>query len=75
MDPQTTWIYSEFLNVYKDYTFYLQQIAILLISAISIILFQNLKEEKAIFWVPICFAFFFGIVCLVYGLFTGAFHD
>lgn len=70
MDSQLNWVNSEFLNVSRDYILYLQQIGFLLISAVSIIIFKHLKEERPLFWVLISFAFFFGIISLIIGLFT-----
>lgn len=69
MDSQLNWIYTEFLNVYRDYILYLQQIGVLLVSSVSIILFNHIKEKKPIFWILIGFAFFFGVISLIIGLF------
>jgi hypothetical protein len=70
MDGQLNWVNSEFLNVFRDYILYLQQIGFLLISAVSVIIFKHLQEKTPQFWVLICFSFFFGLVSLIIGLFT-----
>lgn len=70
MDAQLSWVNSEFLNVFRDYILYLQQIGFLLISSVSIIIFKHVQEKKNLFWILICFAFFFGIISLIIGLFT-----
>lgn len=70
MDGQLNWVNSEFLNVFRDYILYLQQIGFLLISAVSVIIFKHLRVKTPLFWVLICFAFFFGLISLIIGLFT-----
>ncbi|WED43385.1 hypothetical protein [Legionella cardiaca] len=67
-DPQELWIYTEFLNVYRDYVLYLQQMGILLITAISVIFFKNRKNQNCPFYLTIYTAFLLAIVNLFVGL-------
>lgn len=68
VDSQELWIYTEFLNVYRDYVLYLQQMGILLITAISIVFFKNCKEQTCPFYLTIYTAFLLAIVNLFAGL-------
>ncbi|CZG73307.1 hypothetical protein [Legionella pneumophila] len=67
-DSQELWIYTEFLNVYRDYVLYLQQMGILLITAISVIFFKNRKNQNTPFYLTIYTAFLLAIVNLFVGL-------
>ncbi|MFO9238270.1 hypothetical protein SC979_09215 [Legionella pneumophila serogroup 1] len=68
VDPQELWVYTEFLNVYRDYVLYLQQMGILLITAISIVFFKNNKSQACSFYLTIYTAFLLAIVNLFAGL-------
>ncbi len=48
-DSQELWVYTEFLNVYRDYVLYLQQMGILLITAISVIFLRTVKSRIVLF--------------------------
>lgn len=67
-DSQELWVYTEFLNVYRDYVLYLQQMGILLITAISVIFFKNRKKQNCSFYLIIYTAFLLAIVNLFVGL-------
>lgn len=67
-DSQELWIYTEFLNVYRDYVLYLQQMGILLITAIAVIFFKNRKNQDTSFYLTIYTAFLLAIVNLFVGL-------
>jgi len=67
-NSQELWVYTEFLNVYRDYVLYLQQMGILLITVISIIYFKNRKNQSLAFYLTIYTAFILAIVNLFVGL-------
>lgn len=69
MDQQVlNWIYPEFFQVNRDYILHLQQIAILLISATSIIFYNNRNIKNWSFMIVIWISFLCGIVNLIVGL-------
>ena len=46
MDPQTIWIYTEYLQTSRDYVLHLQQLGVLLITALAIVFYNNAKVIK-----------------------------
>ncbi len=70
MDTQTAWIYPEFFQASRDYILHLQQIAILLISAISIVLYNNRNTKDLFFIWIIIFSFLCSLGSLIIGLYS-----
>jgi hypothetical protein len=69
MDGQTlSWIYPEFFQTNRDYILHLQQICILLISATSIIFYNNKNINNWSFIIAISLSFICGITNLIVGL-------
>lgn len=69
MDAHTlSWIYPEFFQASRDYISHLQQIAILLITATSIIYYSNRDTKNWLFLIAIGLSFLCGIVNLIMGL-------
>ena len=68
MGNTPAWIYPEFFQAAREYFLYLQQLSVLLITAIAIIFYQNKKVSGIGFYVVTTIAFLFGIGCLIAGL-------
>ena len=69
MDQQTILMYKEFFQTSRDYIIYLQQIAILLVSAISFLFYKNKDKRNCAFIILISFSFLFSIINMILGLF------
>ena len=70
MDPQTAWVYPEFFQASRDYILYLQQIGILLISAISIVFFKNRSNTSVPFVLMAFISFMLGVLNLILGIYS-----
>lgn len=69
MDAQSlAWIYPEFFQANRDYILHLQQISILLITATSIIFYNNRNINNWSFIIAISISFICGIINLIVGL-------
>lgn len=62
-----SWIYPEFFQATRDYLSHLQQLAVLLITAIGIIFYTN-KNPSRKFLVLAIVAFILGVLTLISGL-------
>lgn len=62
------WIYPEFFQAAREYFLYLQQLSVLLLTAIAIIFYQNKKAGGIGFYIVATITFLFGIGCLIAGL-------
>lgn len=63
-----TWIYPEFFQANRDYILHLQQISILLITATSVIFYNNKDSKNRSFLIVISLSFICGVVNLIIGL-------
>lgn len=70
MDPQTAWIYPEFFQASRDYILHLQQIGILLISAISIVFFKSKNNKNPPFTFVAVLSFLLGVANLILGIYS-----
>ena len=68
-DSHELWIYTEFLNVYRDYALYLQQLGILLLTSIAFIFVRNFRNQSCLFYLSIYTAFLLAIINLFVGLY------
>lgn len=62
-----SWIYPEFFQATRDYLSHLQQLSVLLITAIGIVFYTN-KNPSRIFFVLTIVAFILGVLTLISGL-------
>lgn len=68
MNAQTMWIYTEYFQTSRDYVLHLQQLGVLLITAIAIVFYNNAASKSKLFLFLIGFAFVISIINLIIGL-------
>lgn len=62
-----SWVYPEFFQAAREYLLYLQQLSVLLITAVAIIFYTN-KNPSRIFSILAITTFISGILTLISGL-------
>lgn len=67
--PNELWVYTEFLNVYRDYVLHLQQLGIILLTAIAVIFIRNFRNQSCSFYLSIYTAFLLAVINLFAGLY------